>query len=306
MGIASEMKELTRNIASSHEDRMRRVGEIRGEANEVRGEAQSLVMGFEACRQETSRQLRRDLAQDKAHRTSETEGILREAQNILKGFETSRKEANIKLREDLSQGTAVIRSEVGELLGEAQKLIKGFGASRQTVNSKLRKDLSRSRAESKSEVSKLQGNAQSLIKDFQSSRKEAGSHQRRDLSQSRANIESDVKQMLSDFSKSREGIRDDLMEARTAWQGLASSMQTKIGGAEISMKAEAPVTEEESPDLEAKMLAVINEHPEGMMLADIAASLGVATIVLGRAVKSLVDKAEIRKKEKLYFSAATE
>ena len=51
MGIASEMKELTRIIASSHEDRMRRVGEIREET-------QSLIMGFEASRKELKAELK--------------------------------------------------------------------------------------------------------------------------------------------------------------------------------------------------------------------------------------------------------
>ncbi len=306
MGIATEMKELTRNIASSHEDRMKRIGEIREEASQVRGEAQSLIIGFEASRQETSQQLRRNLARDKAHRKSETKGILREAQNILKGFEASRKETSARLRVDLSQGTTVIRSEVREILGEAQKLIKGFGASRQTVSSKLRKDLSRSRAKSKSEVTKLLGNTQSLVKGLQTSRREAGSKLREDLAQSRANIESDVKQMLGDFGKAQENARADLKEARAAWQGLASTRQTKKGGVEIPPKAESPAAEEKARDLEGEMLAVVNEHHEGITLADVAESLGVAPIVLGRASKSLLDKGEIRKEEKLYFPAGSE
>ena len=57
MGIATEMKELTRNIASSHEDRMRRIGEIREEVNEARGEAQDMIKGFEASRQELKAEL---------------------------------------------------------------------------------------------------------------------------------------------------------------------------------------------------------------------------------------------------------
>ena len=99
MGIAAEMKELTRNIASSHEDRMRRLGEIREEAREVREEAQDMIKCFEDSRQETSRQLRRDLARDKASRKSEVTGILR-------GFEHTRRAEGAQMRKELAQGVA--------------------------------------------------------------------------------------------------------------------------------------------------------------------------------------------------------
>jgi len=51
MGIASEMKELTRNIASSHEDRMKRVGEIREET-------QNLIENFQTSRKELKADLK--------------------------------------------------------------------------------------------------------------------------------------------------------------------------------------------------------------------------------------------------------
>ena len=51
MGIASEMKELTRDITSSHEDRMRRIGEIREEAR-------NLLKGFQTSRKELKAELK--------------------------------------------------------------------------------------------------------------------------------------------------------------------------------------------------------------------------------------------------------
>ena len=51
MGIASEMKELTRDIASSHEDRVKRLGEIRQETK-------SLIKSFEGSRKELKAELK--------------------------------------------------------------------------------------------------------------------------------------------------------------------------------------------------------------------------------------------------------
>jgi YesN/AraC family two-component response regulator len=256
MGIATGMKELTRDIASSHRARTRRLGEIRKQANEARGEAMSLIMGFEAYRQETSRQLRRDLAQDKVSRKSEVTGM-------LKGFERTRREEGAQMSKELTQGVAERRSEVNGMLADAQQTINSFRSHRKQMSTQLRRDLVKDTARRNSEVKKMRGH----------------------------------------FQKAQAEVRDDLREARTTWQGLTSTMPAKRSRAEIPQKAET-LAVEETIDLEAKMLAVVNEHPEGMTLSGIADIIGVAPVVLGRTIKSLVDKAEIRKEEKLYFPRA--
>jgi len=58
MGIASDMKRLTRDIASSHEERLKRVSEIRGETKEAREEAQDLIKRFQASRKELRAELK--------------------------------------------------------------------------------------------------------------------------------------------------------------------------------------------------------------------------------------------------------
>ena len=58
MGIASGMKELTRNIASSRRDRANKLGEIREEASQTREEARDLIKGFEASRKEVKAELK--------------------------------------------------------------------------------------------------------------------------------------------------------------------------------------------------------------------------------------------------------
>jgi hypothetical protein len=294
MPIGTEMKRLTKDIASSREKRARRLGEIRDGADEARGEALSLIMGFEALRQETNRRLRKNLAHDKALRKSEARGILREAQDILRGFEASRKEASARLRRDLSQGTLVIRSEAQAIQAEAQNLTKGFRISRQELCSRLTKELHRSRVKARSEVEKLLENAQNLVKYIQTYRREAGSQLREDLAQSRASISSDVKQMQSDFRKARRAIRANLKVAATAWHELA-------GGKTLSK----PRVTVESPDYKTRLLVAVNKYPEGITLRDAAGTLGVAPVVLGRVSKTLVDKGEIRKEGKLYFPLAS-
>jgi hypothetical protein len=145
-----------------------------------------------------------------------------------------------------------------------------------------------------------------MVKDFRTSRKEAGGQRMKDLAQSRANLESNVKQMQSTLHKARGNVITELKEARTVWQGLAGTIQVNKGRTEKPLEAAEPAPEEGNHHLETKMMAAINEHPEGINLAGIANNLGVAAIVLGKVSKSLMKKREIRKEEKLYFPGAGE
>ena len=58
MGIASDMKELVQGIASSRQDRAKRLGEIKEEASQIKGETKDLLNGFQASRQELKAELK--------------------------------------------------------------------------------------------------------------------------------------------------------------------------------------------------------------------------------------------------------
>ena len=58
MGIASEMKELTRNIASSRRERANKLDEIRQETKQARGETKNLIENFQASREELKADLK--------------------------------------------------------------------------------------------------------------------------------------------------------------------------------------------------------------------------------------------------------
>ena len=59
MGIASGMKEMAQDIASSHRDRAKRLGEIKDGAKQVRGAAQDLIKTFQSSRKELRTELKK-------------------------------------------------------------------------------------------------------------------------------------------------------------------------------------------------------------------------------------------------------
>lgn len=270
MGIASRMETLVQDIASSREDRAKTLREIGAEAKQVREEAQDLV----------------------------------------KGFHTSRKQTGVQLRKDLAKETAHTKSEVKRVLGDAQGLVKGFQVSRRKEGARMRKQLAEEGARRRAEVGELQEGARQTIADLQSHRKEMGSELKKELAQDRRNREVEVKEMRRDFDKMRAEVRADLNEAAAAWKGLTKTTPAKRARVRVPPKAKIPIAKEgiaeELPDLEAKLLAAINEHLDGITLTDVADRLGVVTIVLGRAARSLLDRGKVRKEDKLYFPVASE
>jgi uncharacterized protein YicC (UPF0701 family) len=304
MGIASSMRDLAQNIASSHEDRTKIVLEIREEAGRVTGDAQDLIKGFQTSRSQSGAQLRKDLARDKASRKSDVKKMLGDARGLIKGFHASRRKEGAQLREDLARGAADRRSDVNAILGDSRQSIRDFRSRRKEASSELREELAQSHASRKSEVAELLKSAQDLVTDLGKSRQETGKKLRKDLAQGRADRESGVKEMRSEFRKSQAEVRSDIDEARAAWQELTRGVKkATVKATPEAVKAEvtkAAPAEEETPDLAAKLRAAIREHPEGITLTE-AESLSVAPIVFGRAARKLVDEGRVRKEDKAYF-----
>jgi hypothetical protein len=158
--------------------------------------------------------------------------------------------------------------------------------------------MARSAVKTRTEVRKLLGNTQSLLEDFRTSRRETVNQLRKDLAQARSGVKSDVRQMLKGFHKTRQDLGAELKKARAARHESASTKHVGSRAAETPLKSEAQSEEEIR---EEEMLSVINKHPKGINLAEIAERLGVAPVVLGRASKSIQDKGGVRKEGKLYF-----
>ena len=278
MGIAAGMKDIVQDIVSSREEMVAEVKGLKKEANEMLG-------SFKASHKKMGAQLRRELADDKAKMRAEVKALRRELADdkakvgaevkaMRSGFQSSRKEMSSVLKKDLAEHTQGVKDEAASLRQE-------MGASHQEMSAKLRGNLAQGLAARKSEAQQF--------------RKELADYDR--------GIKSEVSGM-------RQETKADLGEARTAWQELTRGVKKDtVKATPEAVKAEvveaAPV-EEETTDLEAKLLAAITEHPEGITLTEVAESLGVAPIVFGRVSKKLVDEGRIRKEGRVYFPASTE
>ena len=219
-----------------------------------------------------------------------------EVKEMLGSFDASHKKMGTQLRGDLAQDKAKVKSKV-------KTMRNGFQTEHKEMRSVLRKDLAGHTETIRGETAKLKrslaqgvatrkSDGKGMLSDFQKSRKQAGTQLRRALADYDRGMKSEV-------AGKRQETKADLKEARTTWQGMAHTMEAKSVGVRV-----AP--EVGFPNLEAKLLAAINEHPGGVTLAEVAQSLGVVPIVLGRASRSLLAKGKIRKEDKFYFPVASE
>ncbi|MBI4296130.1 MAG: hypothetical protein HY667_03320 [Chloroflexi bacterium] len=305
MAIASSMRELTQDIASSHEDRMKTVGQIKEETERLSRDTRNLIKSLQSSRSETGRQLGEDLSCNRAARISAVKKMRSDVQGIMTDLQASRIKESAQLRKEFAQGVDDRRASVHATLGDTRQTVSALQSQRQESGAKLRQELAESRADRESAAGTLIQAARYLVRDLDKSRQDMGKKLREYLARSSADRESKVKEMHDEFRRFRAEVRSDMDQARIAWQEL-------IGGTRLSTMAPPPEStkrkakgipriEEETPALEAKLILAIWEHPEGITLAEVAKNLDVAPIVLGRVSRTLLDKAKIRKEGKLYF-----
>jgi YesN/AraC family two-component response regulator len=103
--------------------------------------------------------------------------------------------------------------------------------------------------------------------------------------------------MKADVEVMRKGLQADLKGAADAWKEMPSTIGIKTSGRKITKETAI----ETPPNLEEKLLAIINQHVEGITLPEVAKELGIVTIVLGKAAKALLEQGKVRKEEKTYF-----
>jgi hypothetical protein len=301
MEIAKGMQDLTQNIRDSSKDRAEDLTQIKGETNTLRQEAVVMVKDFSVTRGETSRQLKKDLEQSTTERRKEVMQSRKNAQKMTRDLRDSRQKSGEQLRKELAQGSKLLVQNEKKRKQEVGKMLDTFQSSRQEINTGLKKDLAEGKAKMQSEVKDTLAAARTLINGFQATRQTMGTELKQDLEKSGDERIAAVEGMRKGFRQVQKEVQADLKGAADAWQelGLAKPKKTSAHKAAPEIQAETPV--EITPNLVEKLLSIINQHPEGITLSEVAKELGVVTIVLGKAAKVLLEQGKVRRDEKVYF-----
>jgi hypothetical protein len=309
MEIANHMKKLTQDILSSSEERADDLTRIREEANTLRQEAATKVKEFSASRGEASRQLTRDLSQNKIDRKKEVTQSLKVAKGMVQDFHDTRHKAGEQLRKDLVQSGKQLVQNEKKRKQEVGKMLEAFQVSHKTNSAELKKGLAEGKAQTQAEVKESLADARTMINSFQSSRQTMAADLKNELDKARDERQAAVSDLRRGFHQIQTETKADLEGAAKAWQGIGPARRKKSGGAGSAedMQAEASTEKpveaavEMPPNLEEKLVSIINQHTEGITLSEIAKELGLVTIVLGKAAKVLLEQGKVRREEKIYF-----
>lgn len=300
MDRAEDTRNLAEDIVSSYNARIARIGAMKKET-------ENLLAEFRTAHEKMSKELRKDLAEGASNRVSEVKNMLDQFQALHQEMSNALRDTLSKGRDTLSKGEkdrlaafkdmdTGIKTRISEIEDETHRLLIDFDKTHKEMGDALRNTLSKSKEElSKSEEGRLKG--------FKAMNKE--------IKVSVDRIAKETAKLLREFGTAHKEMANE-------WKNLTALMAKKRGApvkpvvkprvTKPKPKVEekvAPEVEEVKPEetLEEGILRIVNSNPGGIVLRDIADSLGLAPIRLARTIKALIDEGEIRKEDNLYYPA---
>lgn len=281
MGIADSMKEITENIITSYDARVKAVGDLAADTRKT-------LEGFAKERKKMSKEQAKNLADF-------VEDLSKSVEDMLKEFQREHKQMS-------GEQVKSLADFVNNLIKDVGSMVNRFQRERSTMSKEVKNKLAK-------EVKEIETYVKKRLKEFDESHTEMSDALKMSLAKYAGDIASSVKKLLGEYAA-------DMKKAANAWQGMSRNLaRARKGGTAVS-KAEAKVkvrpvkeaAEEEEEEvappemgMEERVLEFIERHPEGVRVSDMEDPLGVARTRLGVIAKRLLEEGKVRKEENLYF-----
>ncbi len=283
MGIANSMKEITENIITSYDVRVKALGDLAADTRKT-------LEGFAKERKKMSKEQAKNLADF-------VEDLSKSVEDMLKEFQKEHKQMS-------GEQVKSLAAFVNNLIKDVGSMVNRFQRERSTMSKEIKNKLAK-------EVKEIETYVKKRLKEFDESHTEMSDALKMSLAKYAGDIASSVKKLLGEYAA-------DMKNAANAWQGMSRTLaRAKKGGTAVS-KAEAKVkvrpvkeaAEEEEEEEEAappemgmeeRVLEFIERHPEGVRVSDMEDPLGVARTRLGVIAKRLLEEGKVRKEGNLYF-----
>jgi hypothetical protein len=308
MEIAKHMQELTENIIASSGERSEELTRIKKETSALRQETAGMIGDFSTSRSEASRHLKGELLQSRNDRKKGVDQSRKAAQGMVKNFNNLRQKDGEQLHKNLVQNSQQLVQNEKKRKQEVGKILESYQNTHQANSAELKKELAEGKAKTQAEVKESLAGARTMIQGFQSSRRSMAAGLKSELEKSREERKAVVSDLRRDIQHTQTEVRADLKGAADAWQGIAPAKHKKNGSkTNADVQADMPTEKtseaavEMPPNLEEKLVSIINQHIEGITLSEIAKELGLVTIVLGKAAKILLEQGKVRREERTYF-----
>ena len=283
-------------------------------------EVDQAIAGFRTARSHMSGELHEQL-----EKFAET--LVQETRDTLKRFRASHKALSGQQQEDLTKFVKSIEEQADDLRKAAQVMMKLFHKDQQKMSRELRESLSSFAAQNHKRAAQFlrgcntqrmhtaEAQREFLAKCVEGSAKETAQMRKRFRTEQNKRVEAlreqtgtflksvhqTVRQMKKGTCELMDGLYDEHMKARHAWQQMTSSTDKKHReGPEQPGTASGAERREET---ENALVRLLKETPEGMTLAELSYAVEMPSAATSKVLKHMLKRkdAAIRKKGLLYL-----
>jgi len=126
MGIADEFKNLSENIVTSYNDRVKAIGTIVKETQASAKDTRDMLKGFKAEHKAMASSLNASLRKN----TGDIETYVK---NMLQQFSASHAKMSVDMKKDLAKFIAYIVSDVAKIVNGSRDMVAGFHGDREKM-----------------------------------------------------------------------------------------------------------------------------------------------------------------------------
>jgi len=318
MEMASSMKDLTDNIFTSYNVRVKALGDLVSDTRKT-------LSDFAEKRKSMGRE-------QNGYLSDFTNGLSAGVGDMLKGFCKNRKtmgDEQAKHLEDFANGLMKKTSDmlnrfskdhrrisdeqaknladfVNNLTRDVSAMMNGFRKTRGEMSAELKNKL----ADDLKNIRTYTGNT---LKEFEKSHSQMSDSLKKSLARYANDLAKGVSRLL-------HGYKADMKEAGKSWGKMSSTLSglRKVGMITSTEARERVSTVQEAvekgprqkktisdTEVEIRVLNYINKHPEGAKVGNMEISLGVPRLKLGVKAKKLLEEGRVRKEANVYYPLKT-
>jgi gas vesicle protein len=211
MEIVESMKGTAENIITSHNARVRALGDLMADTHKT-------LKGFASDRKKMAKEQAENLADFK-------NGLSESVGEMVKEFQ----ESHMQMGKEQAK---TLMHFITDLTNDVSSMVSGFQKDRGKMSKELKSRLAK-------EVKEIETYIGKKLKEFDEAHAEMSEQQKKDLAKFVSGMTSEVKRLLTGFQHDMTGYRKDINSASHSWKGMASTLAKARKGGPVMPRIEA-------------------------------------------------------------------
>ncbi len=159
--IAEDMKKLTEDILTSHDLRVKTLGDLVSYTHDLMGDTRKTVKGFTVDRKKMAEEQAKDLTNFANGLSKDVQSLLKKAQDMVKEFGKNNRQMSKEQAKNLANFVSDLTKSVGAMLN-------GFEKERDKMSKELKDNLSKQIKDIQTEVKRILKESDNLIGEYSS------------------------------------------------------------------------------------------------------------------------------------------